>query len=179
MCAAIEGTGAWLSGGVGLDTWLGRVTREHDDIDVSVTRDAWSVLREALGPGLSFFGAASGWLAELDDDVDDPPVNTWCADASGHWCLQVNLEAGDDVAWRYRRDERVTRGWEAAVLDVAGAPVMAPEVQLLWKSRHPSRKDVADWTAVFPALGDEPRAWLRAAVRLAHPDSPMGEFFTR
>lgn len=173
VAAAIEGTGAWVSGGVGLDRWLGRVTREHGDIDVSVTRDTWAALRAALRPELTFFRAESGWLSELEDDVDVPPVNTWCADATGRWALQINLEAGDVGAWRYRRDERVTRAWDVVVLDVEGVPVMAPEAQLLWKSGRLSPKDVADWAVVLPALPVESRDWLRAAVRLAHPESPM------
>ncbi|MBV2364681.1 nucleotidyltransferase domain-containing protein [Streptomonospora nanhaiensis] len=82
VAAAIDGTGAWLSGGLGLDVWLGRVTRAHGDIDVSVTRDDWTTLRAALQTELTFFRAESGWLSELRDDVQDPPVNTWCADAA-------------------------------------------------------------------------------------------------
>jgi hypothetical protein len=173
VSAAIEGTGAWLSGGIGLDMWLGRVTREHGDIDVSVTRDAWAALRSRLQPELNFFRAESGWLTVLGRDINAPPVNTWCADATGLWRLQINLEAGDVDDWRYRRDERVTRAWDAAVLDIEGVPVMAPEAQLLWKSRRSSPEDVADWAVVLPALPVESRDWLRAAVRLAHPESPM------
>lgn len=177
VAAAIDGTGAWLSGGWGLDMWLGRVTRAHGDIDVSVTRDDWYTLAAALRTELTFFRAESGWLSELRDDVQDPPVNTWCADSAGRWCLQINLEAGDAAEWRYRRDERVARAWDETILTVEGVPVMAPEVQLLWKSGRPSPKDEADWATVLPALDDDSREWLRAAVRLAHPESPINRQF--
>jgi hypothetical protein len=177
VAAAIDGTGAWFSGGQGLDMWLGRVTRAHSDIDVSVTRNTWHTLTAALRTELTFFRAESGWLSELHDGIQEPPVNTWCADSTGRWCLQINLEAGDTAGWRYRRDERVTRPWDATILTVEGVPVMAPEVQLLWKSCRPSPKDEADWAAVLPALDDASRDWLRAAVRLAHPESPMNRQF--
>lgn len=161
----------------GLDMWLGHVTRAHGDIDVSVTRNTWHTLTAALRTELTIFRAESGWLSELRDDVQDPPVNTWCADSAGRWCLQINLEAGDAAEWRYRRDERVARAWDETILTVEGVPVMAPEVQLLWKGGRPSPKDEADWATVLPALDDDSRDWLRAAVRLAHPESPINRQF--
>ena len=47
---ALEGAGLehWFFGGWAVDLWVGRVTRDHDDIDVMVWRDDESRVHEAL-----------------------------------------------------------------------------------------------------------------------------------
>lgn len=166
VAARIEGTSAWLSGGVALDHWLGRSTRRHGDTDVSVTESGWHELRARLEPSLHAYSAQSGWLSPAEAN---PSVNTWFADDDGMWRLQVNLESGDDASWRYRRDQRIALPWAEAVLDVDGIRTGAPEVQLLWKLREPSRRDAADIRRFLPLLPVERAEWLRAAVALAHP----------
>jgi hypothetical protein len=71
----------------------------------------------------------------------------------------------------------VRRPWSAAVLDIEGSRVVAPEVQLLWKSADPSVKDESDRAAVTPLLDDEARQWLREAIAQAHPGSPWANAF--
>jgi len=57
--AAIE---YWLFGGWAVDFWVGRVTREHDDIDAAVWRRDYDRIRAAL--------LAAGWRhTPLEDDV--------------------------------------------------------------------------------------------------------------
>jgi hypothetical protein len=48
-------------------------------------------------------------------------------------------------------------------------PIVAPEVQLLYKARHAQKKDEHDFELVVPHLRGAPRAWLRAALELVHP----------
>ncbi len=164
----------WLSGGCGIDAWLGRATREHGDIDVSVLRADWTVLAAALPARLEPFAAVDGELSPLPGGPAPNAVhNIWIRGAdTGRWVLQVNLEEGDDRVWRYRRDPTVSRAWSHVVGSVGDLPVGNPAVQLLWKAVAPVPKDAADLTAVLPALTLEDRAWLAGAVARAHPDSP-------
>ncbi len=48
--SALEGAGLehWFFGGWAVDLWVGRVTRDHDDIDVMVWRDDESRVHDAL-----------------------------------------------------------------------------------------------------------------------------------
>jgi hypothetical protein len=79
--------------------------------------------------------------------------------------------------WIYRRDPSVTRDWDAAILETAsGIPYLAPELQLLFKSKRPRAKDHSDADHVTPAMGDERRSWL--SVRL-NPDHPWQEIIAR
>jgi hypothetical protein len=48
--AALDGAGVdhWLFGGWGVDFWVGRVTRPHDDVDLAVRRNDRPALHRAL-----------------------------------------------------------------------------------------------------------------------------------
>ncbi|OIH97581.1 nucleotidyltransferase domain-containing protein [Curtobacterium sp. MCBA15_001] len=170
----LSGTPAWLSGGVALDHWLGRVTREHGDVDVSVTRGHLPSFLSTLPVSLRPFAAQDGWLTPLDELPSlAGVVNVWCRDdRSGRWSLQVNAEVGDDASWVYRRDSAVTLPWSDAVLVVDGVRTVAPQVQLLWKSRSPTATDEDDRRQVMPRLGPAAAEWLARSIRTAHPDSP-------
>lgn len=170
---------AWLSGGVALDVLLGYESRAHGDVDVSVTAEDFPDFVATLPDWLHRFAAQSGMLTPLDEAPDhEPLVNVWCLDSrSGSWCLQINLEDGDEHAWRYRREPTIDRAWASAVLNVQGMRGVGPEVQLLWKSAAPLAKDDADRAAVTPLLDDEARDWLDAAIRRAHPTSPWRDLF--
>lgn len=170
----------WLSGGCALDLWLGRVTRAHSDIDVSVLRsDAGNLLRH-LPLHLVPFTARSGELVP----ITDPPTPSNSEDATGaynvwvlnnttdRWVLQINIEEGDAQRWRYRRSPHVSRAWDEAVLSASSRiPIVHPAVQLLWKSQQPVDKDDNDFREVIPALGIRDRDWLVGAMKAAHPGS--------
>jgi hypothetical protein len=51
----------------------------------------------------------------------------------------------------------------------SGVPVVAPEVQLLYKARHLGEKDEHDFQQVSRRLGSSRRRWLREALELIHP----------
>jgi hypothetical protein len=53
-----------------------------------------------------------------------------------------------------------------------GLPRVNPAVQLLWKAKDPLPKDEIDLANVLPLLPPDERAWLQAAIGLAHPDCP-------
>jgi hypothetical protein len=127
VAALLRGCGArwWLSGGCGIDAWLGRATREHGDTDVSVLRTDWSALAAVLPARLEPFAASDGELFTMPGGPAPSAVhNIWIRDAgTGRWVLQVNLEEGDERAWRYRRDPSVSRAWERVFRSGGDLPV--------------------------------------------------------
>lgn len=50
--------------------------------------------------------------------------------------------------------------------------MLAPEVQLLYKSKQPRPKDQADFEAVLPSLTGGQREWLRAALTIVSAGHP-------
>lgn len=170
----------WLSGGVGLDLVLGRVTRPHADIDISVQTQDWAACAASLPPWMRLHAAESGTLREVRPAEPSPPANTWCEDArTGAMVLQINAESGTETEWVYRRDDRISRPWAGAMTIVDGIPVAAPVVQLLWKSRRPEAKDTIDGENHAGRLDAEERSWLAQAIETAHPASPWAGLFPR
>lgn len=123
----------WLSGGLALDTWLGRRTREHSDIDVSVLRADWPGFADVLPRVFEPFAAVDGYLHPITTSSDASSINNvWVRHSLlDRWVLQVNLEEGDSTHWRYRRNPAVGRTWAKAIELQHGMPIVNPAVQLL------------------------------------------------
>jgi hypothetical protein len=164
----------WLSGGWAIDHWAGKVSRSHGDIDISTLRSALPALLGYLPGHLEPFGAMDGHLYPLAAHLNDPDLhNIWLRDERhGRWVLQLNIEAGDQAAWRYRRDPRVSLPWNLAVRGVGGIPTGSPAAQLLWKSPQPRPQDDADLALALGFLPVADRRWLAEAIHMAHPSSP-------
>lgn len=180
--ALLEGVAApwWLAGGWAIDAFLARVTRVHEDTDVLVLRRDHLAFRAAL--------------ADWDVHAADPPGrlrpwargealagevhDVWCRRTPDHpWALQLMIDDSDGDDWVYRRDGRLRR----PLTSLAGPAsderrqVLAPEIQLLQKSKGRRPKDEADFAVAAPELDVKARAWLREALDLVSPGHPWAE----
>ncbi|MBA2282013.1 MAG: amino acid transporter [Actinomycetota bacterium] len=177
VAALLEGCEArwWLSGGVAIDHWLGRTTRPHGDIDVSVAEADWPAAEAHLARTFEMLVASNGRLLRPSElGPGDPAHNRWArAHSGGPWRLQLNLEPVDEGSrWRYRRDRRLTRPLAKVVRTIGGVPTVNPGVQLLGKAEQPRPVDELDRAAVLSALDEHERRWLDHAIATAHPGSP-------
>ena len=166
----------WLAGGWSLDRLVGHPTREHADTDVQVLRPDAALVRDWLG----------GW----DPHVADPPGtgtlrpwppdeplgadlhDVWSRRADGEpWHFQLMVADTEGDEWVYRRDPRIRR--PLSLLDgrasEPGLTVLAPEIQLLYKSAGLRAKDQADFERFRPLLTRAEAAWLRDALTTAAP----------
>ncbi len=167
----------WIAGGWAIDAHVGHQTREHGDIDVLVLREDQLALQGRLGgwdlQAADPPGALRPWrpgevLPEAVHDI-------WCRRTpTSPWCLQIMVDDAENGLWRYRRDARIRR--PVVALDGPasgdGQRVLAPEVQLLHKSRNPRPKDEADLLAVRPSLSPTRKRWLKEALSLVAPGHP-------
>jgi hypothetical protein len=165
----------WLSGGEALDRFVGRRTRAHGDVDVSVPAGEIEAVVARLADGFDVRFASGGRLYRPGEPASTTH-NLWVRERDGGpWRWQVNAEPADDTTWWYRRDPRVSRPRSLAVVAIAGLPCVAPAVQLLWKAASPRERDEADRAVVLPLLAAGEQEWLRGAIALAHPGSPWAE----
>ena len=151
----------WLAGGYSLDLLLGKKTREHEDLDFVVRRSDQLFFQEVLAgwdlqaadpPGTAtLFPWIIGHYYEL------PVHNIWCRkNESSHWELELLFSEFEGDEWVYRRNKTI-RGpmnsyeWEAE----NGMKVLAPEIQLLYKSRSKRPKDFQDLQNCLPVLKTE------------------------
>jgi hypothetical protein len=50
-----------------------------------------------------------------------------------------------------------------------GLPYLAPEIQLLYKSKAPRERDDVDFAGIYPLHTAAARGWLRDAIGLINP----------
>ncbi len=163
----------WITGGVALELHTGRSWRAHADADVGICRVDAPALHDLLSD-MHPYVAADGRLRPWDGGPlsgAHSENNLWVKrEEGGAWWLDVAVGDGDEREWRYRRDPGVRRDWDDAVLHSADAvPYLAPEIQLLFKSKGLRAKDDLDAETVIPLLAPERRRWLRDHLPADHP----------
>jgi hypothetical protein len=186
--------GTWsLCGGWAVDAWLGRQSRAHGDIDVSVFHDEQRKIFEHL----------AGWhLIAHDPNVPGDTTEPWegrhldlpahihaslSSDAVKAWVSRPRSPAREDEPMKLEIviDERADGNWilrsePRIALPVAGAieespwglPTAAPEVILFFKATaylgvpglHDRPHDTADFEALLPQLSGGRRDWLRQSI---------------
>jgi hypothetical protein len=162
----------WIGGGIALELFAGRSWREHHDCDVGICRaDAQDLYRWLARYELwvASGGQRSRWTGQpLSQERAEN--NVWVRPtAESPWLLDVTLGDGDGERWRYRRDPRLSLPWSEAVRQTEqGIPYLAPEVQLLFKSKDVRDRDEEDAKQVIPMLSAAARAWLRANLPSDH-----------
>ena len=167
----------WIGGGRALELHLGRTWRDHADTDIGILRRDVGALAVELD-GWDLHVAAAGRLTSWRGqplDAARHENNLWCRrQPAGPWELDVLLGPGDEEAWAFRRDHRVRIHWDDAVLHTAdGVPYLAPDLQLLFKSRNPRGKDTLDLRQVAPELDPPRRRRLLGLLPVDHPWRPL------
>ena len=83
---------------------------------------------------------------------------------------QFFLNEAERGIWISRRDPRVTLPVvKLAQRNAEGVPIVAPEVQLLYKAAHDDPKNEHDFGLVSNKIGGTRRKWLRESLELVHP----------
>jgi hypothetical protein len=164
----------WIAGGWAIDLFVGGPGRQHADIDVLVLRRDLGSVQEQLRGWELHAADPPGRLRPWGTGEQLPPQvhDIWCRpSATSPWALQLMVDDTIGEDWVYRRDPRIRR----PVSTLAGPAstterlVLAPEVQLLYKSAHPRAKDVDDLRRSLAFLGNDRRNWLRMALTLVDP----------
>lgn len=177
-----------LCGGLAVDAWLGRQTRDHGDVDIAVFQDdlgaffdhlaGWDLIahdtqvagdtsepwngRPLVLPA-HIHGRSPEARDSMPDRLDDPAQQGFGLD------IQVNERSGDD--WIFSRAPRISLPLHQCVGQSGwGLPTLVPEVLLFFKARDLRRRDKLDFLGLLPHLTDEQRDWLRNAISLVgHP----------
>jgi Aminoglycoside-2''-adenylyltransferase len=162
----------WIAGGWALDLYLGRQSRAHADLDVGVLRCDVGRIRERL-PSWEMFEAKEGVLTRLEVG-ESPRLNMhslWCRPVGAtRWSLELMLDDSVDDVWVYRREPSIRRPFSTLIrMSTSGLPYIAPEVQLLYKSKGLRPRDQTDFNVIAPLLDPQACDWLLAALNQCDP----------
>jgi hypothetical protein len=176
----------FVSGGWAIDLFLGKVTREHGDREIGIFRRDQAELRQHL-PEWEWFKAVSGpnggewvpWEGEwLDLPIEqllarpagsnsDPPQGGHPAE------IEFFLNDAPDGVWQCKRSPAITRpAAEISLRSPADIPILAPEIQLLYKAKWHRPKDEHDFAQAVPRMSPTQQDWLAANLAIVHPDDP-------
>ena len=179
-----------LCGGWAVDAWIGRQTREHADVDISVFQDDYQAIFDHL----------AGWqliahVRQVADDTSEPwsgrrlvlPAHIHArppdaglslperldAPTRAGFSLDIQLDERSGRDWILSREPSVARSLRRGARQSAWAvPTAVPEILLFYKSNDPRPHDEIDFLALLPQLDQEQRNWLRKAISLVHPSHP-------
>ena len=158
-------------GGWAIDLWLGRETREHEDLEIAIPRRLFPSIRNYF-PDLVLFAVGSGLLDRLGPAEVHPSGRhqTWLLDEERkEWRVDIMLEPGDTERWIFRRDESIWRRREEMIDQRDGVPFLRPEGVLLYKAKALREKDQQDFRNVLPTLDGASRHWLATSLQVIHP----------
>ncbi len=172
----------WLiAGGWTIDLYLGRVTRAHKDVDVTVFRPDQLHLQRHFA-GWHMYVAHEGQLYPWrEGDYLQPPMHGLWVYRPSHspphtadtqpeleFLLDELSPSGDE--WRFRHDLSIARPLDQAILRTQdGIPYLAPEIALLYKSRGHRAEDDTDFNNIRGVLAEERRRWLVRALEVCQP----------
>jgi hypothetical protein len=170
----------WLGGGWAIELFVGRPLRPHEDIDIEILRSEVYLVHEVLeGWEVHACRWPNGDVFHLwdGDELLPPDVHDlWCRPGpDAPWGFQFMVLDDDGDRWTYRRDARIGGAMDELTVVRGGIPLLAPEVQLLYKSKGRRPKDEIDFAAALPLLGADRTAWLREALAISDPANPWLE----
>jgi Aminoglycoside-2''-adenylyltransferase len=164
----------WIAGGWAIDLAVGRVTRDHADVDIMLLeRDEHALRTDLTEVDVQLIGRdgqPGPWPAgrRLLAGPGPGPRRSIGADRlvlhSKNLPLpaEVLLASAVGACWVYYRGARyISRPLAGITRNRDGIPFLAPEVVLLFKSRSKSDKDQRDVETALPVLNAEQRSWLQ------------------
>ncbi len=160
----------WLSGGWAIDLFVGRQTRAHEDLDISISRSDQFYFQNYLNNWDLHYAdpARPGVLLPWHTGATlfDPIYNVWGRkSAGGPWNLQLLICDFSDTEWIYRRKQEIRgplKEFDWTTKD--GMKVLSPIIQLLFKSRSPRPKDEHDFQHCLAVFSTQERRRLRELI---------------
>ncbi len=168
----------WIAGGWAIDYYLGKVTREHEDVDVAILKSDEKAFRSYMQDWEIWPGLGDNKLEDkpirIDEALSEERGVLWCRPSpADEWAFELLLNPTKGSEWVFKRDERIRKPLDrlGSVTD-DGIPYLNPEIVLLFKAKNNREKDQQDFETVIPMLGEDARRWLRHSIQIVHPDHP-------
>ena len=164
----------WIAGGWAIDLFLKKQTRHHDDIDILISRDDQHEMQSLLKDWDVWVADPPGTLRPLKhgEVIKKGLQDIWVRKTpTDPWQIQIMLFDVEQNEWIFKRDESIRRSLDSITIKTAeGLMLLAPEVQLLYKSKSLREKDQKDFESVLPAMSNVQRDWLKSVLIKVYQD---------
>ena len=153
----------WLAGGYALDCYLGKTTREHEDMDIIVLRDDQLVIQEYLHNFDLFIAHKTLRKWYKGDIVDSPIQDIWVREKSTNsFKLQIMMVDNDEEKILFKHKSSITFSLLDFGFSKCDMQIIKPEIQLLYKfwNKEYREKDILDLIFVLPKLARVEIDWL-------------------
>jgi hypothetical protein len=180
----------FLCGGWAVDAWLGRQTREHGDLDITVFHDDQRAIFEHLAGwrlvAHDTTGAAHDelWdgrpLGYLEPGTRNAPAHLHATHPDFDFKLEVLVNERSANEWLLSREPQASLPMDRSFRhSPAGLATAVPEILMFFKATayrgvegYPRPRDLADFLALVPLLPPEDLGWLRQSISALHPAHP-------
>jgi hypothetical protein len=161
----------FIAGGWAIDLFLGKITREHDDIEIAIFRRDQLALQKYLHDWnlqIAENGTLSAWKTGEFLELPVHAIHCFSENLQLPF-LEVLLNESDDKVWQFRRNRQITKPLSAMFLtNDSGIRFLCPEIVLLYKSKAPRAKDEMDFQAAVKQLENPAKKWLKNALSVCY-----------
>jgi hypothetical protein len=161
----------YIAGGWAVDLYHGKVTREHEDIEIMVFREDQFFLKEYLNQW-DIYKVEDNQLKPWGTEFLNLPVHEVHAfNRKSDEKFEILLNETEKLEWKYRRDVRVKLPlMEVGRYTESGIPFLRPEIVLLYKSKNIRLKDENDFMEIKDKLSLDQKRWISNALTLQDPN---------
>ena len=170
----------FFAGGWSIDLGIGKVTRDHEDVDICI-------FREHALEVLSYFSEWTIYIAipregrlelcQTLKDLDPPRYGLHLHRDQDF--IEILLTDRNEDNILFRKNHHISINYKQFVReDSLNRKYVAPEWQLLFKAKEGRLKDEEDFKAYLPFMDKEQRLWLSLALQKQFPSSSWIEQLT-
>lgn len=175
----------YIAGGWAIDLYLGKKTRMHKDIEISIFRQDQKELYEYLNDW-TLYKVIPGqhkrqrWLRNEWLSLPIHELHTTSPSKEENEInFEILLNESNHHYWYFRRNQQVKRRlYKIGRIGCQGIPYLSPEIVLLYKAKGPTIYDFNDFIQTIDLLTIEERAWLNKAIGYCYQSHPW-YFFSR
>jgi GNAT superfamily N-acetyltransferase len=155
----------WIAGGWAIDLFLKKQTRPHDDIDILIRRDDQLEIQNLLADWDLWAADPPGTLKPWPkgEFLGRGLQDIWARKTpKDPWQIQIMLFDTENGDWIFKRDEQIRKSLSSMTVKTEdGFSLMAPEIQLLYKSKSLRQKDHLDFNNALSAMDITQKTWLK------------------
>jgi len=159
----------FIAGGWAIDLFLGRETRNHDDIEIGIYRKHQMQLYRYLEKYKKYYIDNRSRVGihekrEWNKEYLRLPIHELYVEYRDLE-IEVLLNERDNTSWIYRRNEKIKREEKKVILFTdKRIPYLCPEIVSLYKTKDIRDKDIQDIGNAYSKMNEDQKEWLVESI---------------